>query len=427
MRTMKRVFDRLGYQRVDGNKTAWDVMWIIENAYDELDYDFTKLKHYQRVNHFPGIPYLINKKYLTTNTVSKYLPPAFEFPDMIEEFKEYVENNPDKKFVEKNYDNRGVKIVNIKDVNYKNKNKFVQEFVGNPLLIDDRMFDFGVYVVIASVNPLRVYRYQGDVLARFCPEPYYPFDPKNIDKYVVYETQKNVWQMPSLSKYCKESEYSYKTAIESHLRDRNHNITYLWEQVDDAIVSIVQSKEHDIAKETSYYGPTNHFFELVRFDFIFDANLKAHVMEVNMSPNLTPAEDKYEHHAMSYEQVVYNTLKLVGLGTYSELRPSSEMESNMISSTKDITVEPMACMSAKCINSECNTSSDCDLCLKCLNNEKISDLHRAYREHMQRGEMKRLFPAENYFDEDYIAKLSKANQFHTRWIKAKCKADKTWC
>ena len=251
MRTMKRVFDRLGYLRVDGNITDWDVMWMIETPYDELDYDFTKLKHYQRVNHFPGIPYLINKKYLTTNTYSKYLPAAFEFPEMIEEFEEYVVKNPNKKFVEKNYDNRGVKIVNIKDIDYKNKNKFVQEFVENPLLIDDRMFDFGVYVVIASVNPLRVYRYQGDVLARFCPEPYYPFDPKNIDKYVVYETQKNVWQMPSLTKYCNESEYSYKTAIESYLRDQNYSVTDLWEQVDDAIVSIVQSKEHNIAKEVS--------------------------------------------------------------------------------------------------------------------------------------------------------------------------------
>ena len=249
MRTMKRVFDRLGYQRVDGNKTAWDVMWMIENPYDELDYDFSTLKHYQRVNHYPGIPYLINKKYLTTNTYSKYLPPAFEFPAMIEEFKDYVERNPNKKFVEKNYDNRGVKIVNVEEVNYKNKNKFVQEFVENPLLIDDRMFDFGVYVVIASVNPLRIYRYQGDVLARFCPEPYYPFDPKNIDKYVVYETQKNVWQMPSLAKYCNKYEYSYKTAIESYLTDENYNVTNLWEQVDDAIVSIVQSKEHNIAKE----------------------------------------------------------------------------------------------------------------------------------------------------------------------------------
>lgn len=103
------------------------------------------------------------------------------------------------------------------------------------------------------------------------------------------------------------------------------------------------------------------------------------------------------------------------------------MESNMISATKDITVDPLACMSTQCANSECNTSTICDLCLKCLNNRKIMDLHRAYREHMQRGVMKRLFPASNHFDEKYIAKLSNTNQFQTRWMKAKCKADKTWC
>ena len=166
---------------------------MIENPYDELDYDFSTLKHYQRVNHIPGMAHVSNKKYLTTTTDSKYIPAAFEFPRMITQFKDYAQKNPTKKFVEKNYDNRGVKIVNVDQVKYENSNKFVQEFVENPLLIDDRMFDFGVYVVVTSVNPLRIYRYQGDVFARFCPEPYYPFDPENIEKYVVYETHKTVW------------------------------------------------------------------------------------------------------------------------------------------------------------------------------------------------------------------------------------------
>lgn len=35
-------------------------------------------------------------------------------------------------------------------------------------------------------------------------------------------------------------------------------------------------------------------------------------MEVNMSPNLTPAHEKYERNAVQYEQVIYNALQIVG-------------------------------------------------------------------------------------------------------------------
>ena len=54
---------------------------------------------------------------------------------------------------------------------------------------------------------------------------------------------------------------------------------------------------------------------------MFDANLKAYVLEVNKSPNLTPPADKFKPNTLNQEHVVYNTLKLVGLSTYSELRP----------------------------------------------------------------------------------------------------------
>lgn len=49
--------------------------------------------------------------------------------------------------------------------------------------------------------------------------------------------------------------------------------------------------------------------------------MNVHLMEVNMSPNLTPSRAKFETNALSYEQVVYNTLKLVGLGSYVEVKP----------------------------------------------------------------------------------------------------------
>lgn len=58
-----------------------------------------------------------------------------------------------------------------------------------------RKFDIGIYTVITSVLPLRVYIYEGDVLLRFCPENYFPFDSKNKDKYVVSDDYLTIWQV----------------------------------------------------------------------------------------------------------------------------------------------------------------------------------------------------------------------------------------
>ena len=43
---------------------------------------------------------------------------------------------------------------------------FVQEYIANPLLVDGRKFDIGVYTVLTSIDPLRVYVYDREVLMR---------------------------------------------------------------------------------------------------------------------------------------------------------------------------------------------------------------------------------------------------------------------
>jgi len=50
----------------------------------------------------------------------------------------------------------------------------------NPLLINDLKFDLRIYVLLASVEPLRIYVYN-DGLCRFSCEPYSKnIDPKNL-------------------------------------------------------------------------------------------------------------------------------------------------------------------------------------------------------------------------------------------------------
>lgn len=47
----------------------------------------------------------------------------------------------------------------------------IQRYIDNPLLIDHKKFDFRVYVMIKSINPIQAYLCD-EGLARFCTENY---------------------------------------------------------------------------------------------------------------------------------------------------------------------------------------------------------------------------------------------------------------
>lgn len=40
-------------------------------------------------------------------------------------------------------------------------NILMQQYISNPLVIDDRKFDFRIYMLVASTNPLIVYYHDG--------------------------------------------------------------------------------------------------------------------------------------------------------------------------------------------------------------------------------------------------------------------------
>ena len=90
--------------------------------------NFSFLPH-QRINHIPFMYPLTNKAALNTQTRSKYLLPTFTFPAKKKEFEAYLEKNPDKKLIEKNESNRGVRIITKDEVIFDKTEKVYQEFL----------------------------------------------------------------------------------------------------------------------------------------------------------------------------------------------------------------------------------------------------------------------------------------------------------
>lgn len=430
---VNNVLRRLGFERVTENQSSTaDLLWAHDYPFTKIRSKILELKAHQKVNHVPGCGFLTNKVDLAT-TKLKYIPSAFKLPKNQSEFKQFAEKNPGKRFVVKHHQHRKIKIKRVEEIDVNDNLTFVQEFIENPLLVDGHKFDIGVYTIITSIDPLRLYIYYGDILFRYCPQKYYPFDPENVDKYIVGDDYIPTWEIPSLSRYYNALGYGMKASFDAYMRNNGKDPQKIWDQVEDAIRLATLTKEPFIKEVMQRFKNNKQtFFEMARYDLMVDDNLKVYLMEANMSPNLSSAH--FKQNFLLYEQVIYNVLNLVGVGHYLS-RASFEKRDReteiMLSDYKNIMVNSEVCGSIPC--SETCAPVECQLCKPCLTNTDIANLHRAYREHLNRGDTKRIFPVKvndpkkPIENDENFQNLSSTNQLMTRWFRAKCSADSSWC
>eukprot|EP00096_Caligus_rogercresseyi_P003836 TRINITY_DN1756_c0_g1_i1.p1 TRINITY_DN1756_c0_g1~~TRINITY_DN1756_c0_g1_i1.p1 ORF type:complete len:523 (+),score=115.63 TRINITY_DN1756_c0_g1_i1:109-1677(+) len=440
LKHVMNVFHRAGYIRVNYNSSnSWDVMWAHDYPFKKIKPLMKKLKPWQKVNKLPGSGYVTNKVNLATSGLPT-IPKAFKIPNDTEALQEYARSNPESLFVQKNKNHRGIKIEKVNNLDFSNSGSFVQEFVQDPFLVDGYKFDVGVYTMITSIDPLRIYIFDADVLLRFCPEKYHPFDPNNRAKYVVHDDYRPTWKVPTLSKYYSDLGYSFKETLSAHIRSIGKDPERMWKDMEDVIVSVYKHKEEDFKKAMSYYPETSRrmFFEMVRFDFFLDSNLKVYLMEANMSPNLSSAH--FSLNRMLYEQVIYSLLRLVGVSRggihASSLHPTSPEELEMQVANKDLYVFSDECSSQACSSGDACEDVVCRLCKRCLDDDELEFLRFAQLEHSNSHNVKRIFPPPVTHEEalawkdntkDWGSGQKGHNPKMHQWIYGKCLLDRSWC
>lgn len=361
---------------------------------------------------------------------SKYIPMAFSLPKNESHFKKYVKVHPEKMWVQKSNKHRGIKIKTKDELDFSSFDSFIQEFVRKPFLVDGRKFDIGVYTVITSIDPLIVYVLETEWLIRYCPEDYEPFDPSNPRKYVVEDDYTPTWEMPSLKNGYMNSKVSHKLSLLSYIRQKGFNPDKVEEELNEAVAELTREKQNSIIQSVSRYPfGTRSFFELVRFDFVLDENMKVYAMEVNMSPNLSSGH--FADNARMYRQVIYNTLSLVGLSSKTDhVTTSNFLAEQMAASEYDIVAYPDEC--AKCDNCR---EEICKLCFICLTNDQKMMLRDVYRQFVDRRSFKRVYPkplgdptsakAYNPLSDGKLGTLS--DKIVALWFKGKCIYDEAWC
>ena len=162
----------------------------------------------------------------------------------------------------------------------------------NPLLINGHKFDLRIYVVVTSYEPLRVYVYK-EGLARFASETYSnKFNKKNKYQHLTNYSINKKNQSYMQNKDVEQDDFGFKwslTAFCNHLEQVGIDMDLLWSRIYDVILKTLACGESYVInsmKKRQLYRL--NCFEVFGFDILVDSDLKPWLIEVNLSPSLSP-------------------------------------------------------------------------------------------------------------------------------------------
>jgi len=164
---------------------GFNISWITEHPFEEnvsnghiwdscAKLDFCKLREEVKTNFFPGVQQLSNKSDLYRNYLRlqdqhgkkkwDFMPQMFVLPEEAELLKEQMEKEKGSFWIIKPPNlarGKGISVVDqFEKVPKTTQPICVQRYLMHPFLIDGRKFDLRVYVLVTSIDPLRIYVYE---------------------------------------------------------------------------------------------------------------------------------------------------------------------------------------------------------------------------------------------------------------------------
>ena len=309
----------------------WTLWWHIGPLRTE---DYLALKSHQKVNHHPHTIECTKKDKMNQNLAGMvckfgkafdFVPKTYLLP---QELSLLIRDNDVKKhqrryyIVKPNAASQGKGIYVTDDLQLvasadqimsKSVTGFlVSEYLQNPLLINGIKFDLRIYVLLASVNPLRIYLYD-EGLVRFATEQFTLHASQMANKFV-HLTNYSINKLSD--KYVDYTEESIGTkwtlsALKKTMRNLGLDPDLMMMRIEDIVIKTLISIEHKVYKACEQHVPfRSNCFDLLGFDILIDSDLKPWLLEVNLSPSLA-CETDIDFKIKS--QLVSEVLNLVGI------------------------------------------------------------------------------------------------------------------
>ena len=299
----KKVFGwKLNY---DEESDDWDVFWTDNAVQPEK---LAKMKHYQRINHFPGMYLLSRKNYLAFNLGKlkklfpdcyNYYPKTWVIPCDVGDLKSFMSSKKSPYVIvkpEASCQGRGIFLTKkFEDINPEEKH-VVQEYLTKPYLIDDLKFDLRIYVLVTSCDPLRIFIHE-DGLTRFATEEYEKPSQYNSDNMCMHLTNYAINKNNSNFIFNEDpdiDDIGHKRSLKStydHLQEEGYDVIQLKSRIDDIIIKTLCAIQpnlcHHYRSCQSDDLSRSMCFEILGFDVIIDKKLNPYVLEVNHTPSFS--------------------------------------------------------------------------------------------------------------------------------------------
>jgi len=294
---------------------VWDSLPITEKNTDSIE--FEKLNEAVKINQWPGMAQLGRKDNLFTNYARmredfgkdewSYMPHTYILPgerDLLRRAMKRAKNSfwiikPPNLFC-----GMGIKVINdFKDVPVKKGPLCVQRYLKKPLLINGLKFDLRVYVLVTSVEPLRVFLYE-EGLARFATEPY-SNDPEQISNNFVHLTNFSINKesekfVQNINPEEAEGSKWTLTSLWKQLKKMGIEKGPIWAEVREIVIKSILSGLPALQKGSqeqvnSYYN----CYKMLGYDIFIDDKLRPHLIEVNTLPSLAAVPNTIDSHVKS--------------------------------------------------------------------------------------------------------------------------------
>ncbi|KAL3805628.1 hypothetical protein HJC23_005872 [Cyclotella cryptica] len=319
------------------------VIWV-DRAFvnDKL---FLTIQPWQRINHFPGMSNICRKTRLAQNLELMrkkfphefaFYPPTFILPQNFAALKTLFINGQSKHpFIIKpdgSAQGKGIfltkSIAELQDIHMS---CVAQQYIRNPLLIDNKKFDLRIYVLVMSCSPLRLYLFR-DGLVRMCTEEYQTPNSRNMSDRCMHLTNYAVNKRSD--KYEREvgtdeqaglgSKRSISWLLSWLSEERSEvEANAMWSKIGDICVMTVLSilptlqreyiniwTEQPDTSSTDDKLSRSQCFEILGFDIMVDTTLRPYLIEVNHLPSWgtdSPLDDSIK------SRVITNALKALNV------------------------------------------------------------------------------------------------------------------
>ncbi|XP_036446378.1 tubulin polyglutamylase ttll6-like [Colossoma macropomum] len=333
--SVRRAARRYGLKEVlDGED--WTLYWTDLSVSLERLMD---MKIYQKINHFPGMSEICRKDMLARNMnrMLKHFPKEYSIfpktwclPADYSDFQAYSRAKKQKTYICKpdtGCQGRGIFLTKCRRDIAPGQHMICQVYISRPFLIDGFKFDLRIYVLVTSIDPLRVFLYE-EGLARFCTSQYcYPNHSNmhdvcmHLTNYAINKNSENFVRDDNAGSKRKLS------TLRRLLEEMNCDTVKLWADIEDVVIkalisaqSLLRHNYHTCFPRHAA-NPAGACFELLGFDVMLDHRLKPWLLEVNHSPSFT-TDSRLDREVK--DELLYDTLVLVNLGACDRQKASEQ-------------------------------------------------------------------------------------------------------